>query len=491
MKQRYILTIDAGTTSVRAVLYDTKKQKIKRIERAFIRLNRPNPTWVEFDANEMWASTVVCLKRAIKGIDPYKIYGIGIANQRETVVAWNKKTGEALCNAISWQCRRTAKYCHEIAQDPKIIKAIREKTGLIFNPYFSATKMRWLLAHSRAVQIANRARRLCLGTVESYLAYRLTDCKAFVSDITNASRTMLYNINLHKWDPYLLKFFKINRKLLPKVIDNDAQVGISTILGAKIPVAGLIGDQQASLLGQGCYNPGMIKCTYGTGSFVMIHTGDKPYVSQHRLLTTVASRLKEMDSYALEGPIFNCGTLLKSVINKGLATSPHDLTRIAAKCPSTPLFYIPGANGLGAPYWRMDAREKIVNLKIDTPSEMIVKAACETVALRTWDVYEAISKDLNYNPERIYVDGGITDSDYLMQLQSDILQIPVFKMNTESTCFGAMICTGLALGVFKTLADVKFEPEKVFEPQADNKNFAEEKKAGWKQAITQYIQTLK
>lgn len=490
MKQRYILTIDAGTTSVRAVLYDTKKKRIKRIERAFIQLIRPNSTWVEFDANDMWASTVGCLRRVIKGVNPYKIYGIGIANQRETVVAWNKKTGEALCNAISWQCRRTAKECADIANDQKIVDAIREKTGLIFNPYFSATKMRWLLDHSRAVQAANRARQLCFGTVESYLVYRLTNRKAFVSDITNASRTMLYNIHLHKWDPYLLKYFRINRKLLPKVVDNDKEVGISTVLGARIPVAGLIGDQQASLLGQGCYKIGMTKCTYGTGSFVMINTGDSAYPSQHNLLTTIANRLKEMDSYALEGPIFNCGTLLNSLIKKGLAESPEDLTSIASKCPSTPLYYIPGSNGLGAPYWKMDAKEKILNLRIDTPSDTIVKAACETIALRTWDIYDAIAKDLRYRPEQIYVDGGITESDYLMQLQSDILQIPVVKMNTESTCYGAMICTGLALGVFKSLADVDFEPVKVFRPQTDKKAEVEKKIVGWKKAMNEYIKTL-
>ena len=486
MKKRYILTIDEGTTSVRAVLFDAKKQKIKRIERALIELRKPSPTWVEFDANQMWNSTVACLKKAAEGIDPEEIYGIGITNQRETTVAWNKTTGEALCNAISWQCRRTSKECLKLMKNP-IVKAIKKKTGLIPSSYFSATKMKWLLSKVYAVKKALKSNYLCLGTVESYLVYRLTEGRAFVTDVTNASRTMLFNIHGRKWDTQLLKFFKIPKRTLAKIIDNDKVVGTTTLLGGHIPVAGLIADQQASMLGQGCYKRGSVKNTYGTGSFLMVNTGPKVVDSKHNMLATFANRIKATNSYALEGPIFNCGTILNEAIKEHIANDIDELTRMAEKCEKTPLYVIPAFNGLGAPFWKMNTKEKIVNIKIDTPSDQIAKAAFEAIALRTLDVYEEMAKDVRNMEDVIHVDGGLTENKYLMQLQANILQVPLLKMPTESTCLGAIICTGLATGAFNSLADFDYEKGKLIEPNVKSVE-VQAKINGWKKAMANYLE---
>lgn len=486
MKKRYILTIDEGTTSVRAILFDVKKQKIKRITRSYIKLIKPSPTWVEFDANEMWEATVVCLKDVARGIKPEKIYGIGITNQRETTVAWNKETGEALCNAISWQCRRTSKECLKLVNSP-IAKVIRKNTGLIPTSYFSATKMRWMLSNVYAVQKARKLNNLCLGTVESYLAYRLTAGKAFVTDVTNASRTMLFNIHGRKWDNKLLEFFRIPKNALAKIIDNDKEIGTTTILGGHVPVAGLIADQQASMLGQGCYKKGDIKNTYGTGAFVMVNTGSKPVESNHNMLTTFANRIKATNSYALEGPIFNCTSILHEAIKQKIAPDMDKLTKMAEKCEKTPLYVIPGFNGLGAPYWKMNTKEKIVNIKLDTPSDQIAKAAFEAIALRTLDVYEEMTKDVRNVTKVMRADGGLTDNKYFMQLQANILQVPLLKMPTESTCLGAVICTGLAMGVFNSLADFEFDKGRLIKPDVTIVS-VENKIAGWKKAVANYLE---
>ena len=486
MSKRYILTIDEGTTSVRAVLFDVKKQKIKRIERAFIDLKKPNPTWVEFDANEMWNCTVDCLKRVARGIRPEKIYGIGITNQRETTIAWKKDTGEALCNAISWQCRRTSKESLKLLTNP-IVKVIRKNTGLIPCSYFSATKMRWMISNVYAVRKALKTDNLCLGTVESYLVYRLTNGRSFVTDVTNASRTMLFNIYGRKWDNQLLEFFRIPKKALAKIVDNDKEVGTTTILGGHIPVAGLIADQQASMLGQGCYKRGDYKNTYGTGSFLMVNTGSRAIESKHNMLTTFANRIKATNSYALEGPIFNCGTILAEAIKEGFAKNIKQLTKMAQKCEKTPLYVIPAFNGLGAPFWKMNTKEKIVNFKIDTPSDQVAKAAFEAIALRTLDVYEEMTKDVKNTKEVIHVDGGLTENKYLMQLQANILRTPLIKMPTESTCLGAIICTGLATGVFNSLADFHFDEGKLINPDVKN-NEVINKINGWKKVIANYLE---
>ncbi len=482
--KRYILTIDEGTTSLRAVVYDVKKQKIKGFERAFTQLIQPQPTWVEQDANDIWEKTVACLKKVTADINLEDVYGLGITNQRETVVAWDKKTGRALSNAIIWKCRRTAKYC-ETLTDNQIAKAIREKTGLIVNSYFSATKIKWLLENVSAVKKALAENNLCVGTIESYLVYRLTKGKVFVTDVTNASRTMLFNIHDLKWDDELLKFFKIPKTILPKPVDNDQTVGYTNILGTPIQIAGLIGDQQSSLLGQGCYHQGDVKNTYGTGCFMLANIGYKPIASKNHLLTTVANRINNKTSYALEGSVFSGGSIINEVIKQGIAPDHRKLTKLAMKAKQSNVYLIPAFNGLGAPYWIMDAQARYINWDKNTRPAELAKAAWEAIAFRNYDVYEALVKDMATAPSKLCVDGGLSKNKYLMKLQSNLLQVPISIINLESTCMGAIICTGLATGAFK-LEDLKFKAIKTFKPKL-SKQEIQPKIDGWKKTINNYI----
>ncbi|XQP54850.1 MAG: FGGY-family carbohydrate kinase [Mycoplasmoidaceae bacterium] len=483
--KRYILTIDEGTTSLRAVLFDVKKQKIKRFERSFTKLIEPKPTWVEQDANEIWSKTLTCLKKLVKGINLDDIYGLGITNQRETIVAWDKKTGKALTNAIIWKCRRTAKYCQKLKLS-KMANVIQDRTGLIVNSYFSATKIKWLLENVPSVKKALKEKRLCVGTIESYLVYRLTNCKVFVTDVTNASRTMLFNIHTLKWDDALLKFFKVPKQILPTPVDNDKIVGFTNVLGKPIQIAGLIGDQQSSLLGQGCFHKGDIKNTYGTGCFMLANIGYKPIRSKYRLLTTVANTLNHKTSYALEGSVFNGGSIINEMIKQGIAKDHRRFTRLAMKCRHTDVYLIPAFNGLGAPYWIMDAQAKFINWTKDTKAKEIARACWEAIAFRNYDVYEAITQEINLNTKHLCVDGGLSKNKYLMRLQSNLIQLPISIINLESTCMGAVICTGLATKAFKSLDDIKFKAWKTYYPKRSKKDM-QPMINGWKKIIHSYI----
>lgn len=485
--KRYILTIDEGTTSLRAVLFDVKKQKIKRFERLFTNLIEPQPIWVEQDANEIWEKTLICLKKLTKNIDLNKIYGLGITNQRETIVAWDKQTCEPLTNAIVWKCRRTAKYCQSL-KNKDIANSIQEKTGLIINSYFSATKIKWLLENVSSVKKALIEDRLCVGTIESYLVYRLTNGKVFVTDVTNASRTMLFNIYTLKWDDELLKFFNIPKHILPKLVNNDEIVGETNILGQPIKIAGLIGDQQSSLLGQGCFHKGDIKNTYGTGCFMLANIGYEPIKSKHNLLTTVANCLNNKVSYALEGSVFNGGSIINEMIKKGIAKNHRSFTRLAMKCKQTNVYLIPAFNGLGAPYWIMDASAGFINSNNHTQSKEIARACWEAIAFRNYDVYEAIRNDIALDTTRLCADGGLSKNKYLMQLQSNLIQLPISIINLESTCMGAVICTGLATKAFNSLNDIKFKPYRTYYP---HKNLKDMKPMidGWKNVIQSYIKS--
>lgn len=487
--KRYILTIDEGTTSLRAVLFDVKKQKIKRFERAFTKLIEKNKTWVEQDANDIWNKTVSCLKKVAQDIDLEQIYGLGITNQRETVIAWDKKTGKALTNAIIWKCRRTADYCKKLAKS-KIAKTIKTKTGLIVNSYFSATKIKWLLENVPAVKKALKQNRLCVGTVESYLVYRLTNCKVFVTDVTNASRTMIFNIHTLKWDDELLKFFNIPKRILATPVDNDKIVGYTLLLGKPIWIGGLIGDQQSSLLGQGCYSKGDIKNTYGTGCFMLANIGFDPIDSKHNLLTTVANRLFKQTSYALEGSVFSGGSIANEMIRIGIAPNHRQLTRMAMKVKQSNLYLIPAYHGLGAPYWIMDGHEQFVNkTKLTTPYE-VAKATYDAIALRSYDVFEAMIKDTKLMPTKLCIDGGLSKNKYLMKLESNLLQLPISIINLESTCMGAIICTGLATKAYRSLNDIDFRPVKTFKPKK-SKLEMQPLIDGWKKAISEYIKENK
>ncbi len=487
--KRYILTIDEGTTSLRAVLFDVKKQKIKRFERAFTKLIEKKKTWVEQDANDIWNKTVSCLKKVMKRVKPTDVYGLGITNQRETIVAWDKKTGKALTNAIIWKCRRTANYCEQLKNKP-IAKLIRDKTGLLINSYFSATKIKWMLENVPVVKKALKNNTLCIGTIESYLVYRLTQCKVFVTDVTNASRTMLFNIHSLKWDDQLLKYFNIPKTILPKPVDNDQVVGFTTLLGNYIKIAGLIGDQQSSLLGQGCFHKGDVKNTYGTGCFMLANIGSQPIKSNHNLLTTIASRLNKKTSYALEGSVFNGGSIINEMIKQEIAPDHRRLTKLAIKCKHSNVYLIPAFNGLGAPYWNMNAQAKFVNWNKNTQPKEIAKAAFEAIAFRNYDVFEALTKDVQLQTKKICIDGGLSKNRYLMKLQSNLFQLPISIINLESTCMGSIICTGLATKAFKSLDDIHFKPIRTYKPTKQFKT-VEPMIMGWKKTIDNYVKGLK
>lgn len=483
--KKYILTIDEGTTSLRVALFDVKKQKIKRFVRSYTNLIQPKPTWVEQNADDIWNKTLACLRKITKHIKASEIYGLGITNQRETVVAWDKTTGKPLYNAIIWKCRRTAKYCQQLKQS-KFAKTIQAKTGLIVNSYFSATKIKWLLENVPEVKRALKQNNLCVGTIESYLVYRLTNCKVFVTDVTNASRTMLFNIHTLKWDEQLLKFFNIPRSILAKPIANDKVVGYTKLLGKVIKIAGLMGDQQSSLLGQGCFKKGDIKNTYGTGCFMLANIGQRPITSKNNLLTTIANKINGKTFYALEGSIFSGGSIINQAIDDGIAPTHKKLSKLAKKSECDDLYLIPAYNGLGAPYWIMDAKPKFINKSKYHTKADVARAIYKAIALRNYDVFEAMKKDIDLKHKKLCVDGGLSRDKFLMKLQSNLLQLPVALINLESTCMGAIICTGLATKAFKSLYAIDFKPKKIIYP---TKSFKKVKPIidTWKKLMNQYL----
>jgi len=482
---KYILTIDEGTTSVRAVLYNTQTNKFEKIERRTFKQIFPQPAWVEHDATEIWQKTQECVLNVCKDINPQDIYGLGITNQRETIVAWDEQTKQPLCNAIVWQCRRTSKFCEKLKKG-KNFKQIYSKTGLIPDAYFSATKIKWLIENNKNVKQSLKNGTLRVGTIESFLVYMLTEGKAFVSDVTNASRTMLFNIKTLEWDEGLLKLFNIPKNILPKVVDNDEIVGQTNILGSPIKIAGLIGDQQSSLFGQGCFEVGMTKNTYGTGCFMLMNIGNKIIKSKHGLLTTIAYKIKRKLNYALEGSVFNAGSTVNWAIdNLGIATSPQELTDLAQSVDSSDgVYLVPAFTGLGTPYWDMDARAVICGLTRSTDKRHIAKAVLESIAFSSYDVLSTMQKDTKGKIKELHVDGGASENENLMQFQCDLLQTSLKKYHQESTCLGSMFLTGLAMGVYKNLSEIKslLKEQKAYKPLKDIAQIQPQIKA-WKVAV--------
>lgn len=455
-QMKYILTLDAGTTSVRAILYEVSTQKILCAKKQPFKQHFPHPAWVEHDAEEIWEKIQDCIASVCNDIEPTEVYGVGISNQRETTVAWDKSSGKALANAIVWQCRRTSRECEKL-KTTHFGKVIHKKTGLIPDAYFSATKMKWLIENNKNVQKALKENNLCLGTIESFIVYKLTNGKSFVTDSTNASRTMLYNIHTHQWDSELLKFFGIPRSALPKIVNNDTIVGETNILGAPVPVAGLIGDQQSSLFGQGCFDKGMAKNTYGTGCFMLLNTGDKPVLSKRGLLTTVAYKTKHGTCYALEGSVFNAGSVVDWAIqNLSLAKDADELTSLATSVPNSDNVYlVPAFTGLGTPYWDMDARGLISGITRATDRRHIARAVLESMAFSTFDVLRVMQKEVKNSIEELHVDGGGSANDFLMSFQCDLLQTRLKRYNMESTCMGIIFMTGLATGAYKNIEEIR------------------------------------
>ena len=460
MKQ-YILALDEGTTSARAILFDRRGRTIASAQHEFPQIY-PKPGWVEHDPMTIYAAQYAAMTECIagSGIDPEEIAALGITNQRETVVVWDRKTGKPLRNAIVWQCRRTSDLCAALEREG-YADLIRERTGLRLDPYFSGTKLKWILDNTEGARERAEAGELLFGTVDTWLTWKLTEGRVFVTDVTNASRTMLMNLRTGDWDDTMLNLLDIPRAMLPSIKSSSEVYGEASIMGASIPVAGIAGDQQAALFGQGCFEKGQAKNTYGTGCFLLTHTGDEPVMSGHDLLTTVAATRKgESLRYALEGSVFVGGAVVQWLRDEmKLITDSRDSEYFASKVKdSGGVYVVPAFTGLGAPYWDMNARGSILGLTRGSGRDHIIRAALESIAYQTEDVIAAMQADMTAfgagSITSLKADGGASNNKLLMQFQSDISNLPVLRPATaEATAWGAAALAGLAVGFFETPAD--------------------------------------
>jgi len=488
-KGRFILAIDQGTTSTRAILFDaggepqaTAQQELPQIY--------PADGWVEHDAEEIWRATVAVVKGVLDRAHATAgdVAAVGITNQRETTVVWERASGKPVHNAIVWQDRRTTAFCKELAaagHGP----AVQQKTGLIIDPYFSGTKVAWILDNVAGARAAAEAGKLAFGTIDSFLLWRLTGGKVHASDATNASRTMLFNIHTQAWDAELLRILRVPPSMLPEVKDSAAEFGTTEagLFGVALPVLGIAGDQQAALVGQAGFAPGMIKSTYGTGCFVVLNTGDKAVVSKNRLLTTLAYRLQGKATYAIEGSIFVAGAAVQWLRDGlKLIQAAGDSQALAASIAhNSGVYLVPAFTGLGAPYWDPAARGAIFGLTRDTGIAEIVRSALEAVCYQTRDLMAAMAADGGTALRALRVDGGMVRNDWVMQFLADILNLPVERpVVTETTALGAAYLAGLQAGLFKSVEDIgsRWQRDRLFEPQmgADQR---EALYAGWQAAV--------
>ena len=467
-----ILAIDHGTTSSRAILFSASGRPEHVAQQEFAQ-HFPNDGWVEHDGEEIWSSTLAVCREVLEkaGISASEVAGIGITNQRETTLVWDAASGELLYRAIVWQDRRTASYCAELKAAGHEAM-ISERTGLLIDPYFSATKLRWILDNVPGARARAERNELRFGTVDCFLLWRLTGGKVHRTDATNASRTMLFNIHTQQWDDDLLQLLDIPASLLPEVMDSAADFGQTApeVLGASIPVCGIAGDQQAALIGQACFEPGMVKSTYGTGCFMVMNTGSTPIRSQNRLLTTVGYRLNGQTSYALEGSIFVAGAAIQW-LRDGLKLIQHAgeteaLARQAGE--HTGVYLVPAFTGLGAPYWDPTARGAIFGLTRDTGIAQIVAAGVQSVCFQTRDLLEAMQADGAQSTAALRVDGGMVINNWVVQELANILGVTVDRPQvTETTALGAAYLAGLQLGIFKDLDDIAshWACERTFAPE--------------------------
>ena len=453
----YILSLDAGTTSSRAIVFDRAGTIVAVAQKEFPQIF-PKPGWVEHDARDIWSTQLgVAAEVLQKGnLKPEDIAAIGITNQRETTVVWDRATGQPICNAIVWQDRRTASICDKL-KARKLDRVIRRKTGLVIDAYFSATKVQWILQNVKGARAKARAGELAFGTVDSWLVWNLTGGAVHVTDASNASRTMLYNIAKGDWDDELLEIFGVPRSTLPEVRSSSEVYGATTLLGGSIPIAGMAGDQQAALFGQVSTKPGMVKNTYGTGCFMLMNPGTKPIASKNNLLTTVAWRIGDRTEYALEGSIFIAGAVVQW-LRDGLEIirSSAEVEALAASVPDTDgVYLVPAFAGLGAPHWDQYARGTIVGLTRGTTKAHLARAALEGIALQVMDVLKAMEADAGIRLKELRVDGGASANNLLMQLQADLLNVPVVRPKVaETTALGAAYLAGLAVGYWKSQADI-------------------------------------
>lgn len=483
MGKQYILGIDEGTTSVRTVLYDTKKHEIVNVEKIKFTQYFPKPGWVEHDPKEIWKCTEKTLNDTLKkfSLTTKDIYGIGITNQRETTVAWDKTTLESPCHAIVWQCRRTADYCSSIKNKDDI----KNRTGLIVDSYFSATKMRWMLNNVPEVRKLDRENNLCFGTIDTFLIAKLTKGKSFYTDVTNASRTMLYNINDLKWDEKLLKQFGINKNSLPEVKPCNYDFGMAQTIIGEIPILSVIGDQQASLFGQGCFEKGMAKNTYGTGCFILMNIGEQSKLNNKKLLKTIAWQIDDKINYALEGSIFNAGAALEWGNRLGLFKDSRETSALAESVGNNDgLYCVPAFTGLGAPYWDPKAKGIIYGITGGTTKAHVSRAILESMAYSTYDIIHTMESK-HINVQELRVDGGVSKNDFLLQFQTNLIRVKLLRQESiEATVLGAIYMAGLNCGVFKNLKDISkhITFTSKFTPNMDEKE-AKKLITGWHDAV--------
>jgi len=489
MRADHILAIDQGTTSTRAILFDSSARPIASAQRELTQ-HYPHSGWVEHDPEEIWHGTVEVVRGALanSGLGADRIAAIGITNQRETVVVWDRSSGKPIHNAIVWQDRRTAETCAELEArgcEPEI----RAKTGLLLDPYFSATKIAWILDSVAGARSAAERGELAFGTIDSFLLWRLTGGAIHATDVTNAGRTLLYDIHRQHWDPELCRLFKVPETILPEVHDNSCHFGATEphLLGQAIPITGIAGDQQAALFGQACFQPGMVKSTYGTGCFMLLNTGSEAVASKHQLLTTPAYRLGGKITYALEGSIFVAGGAVKWLRDGlGVITQAAETASLATGLPdSHGVYMVPAFVGLGAPYWDPDARGTITGLTLGTTGAHLARAALESVGYQTADLLTAMQADGASAPATIRVDGGMAANDWLCQFLADILQVSVDRpSNVETSALGAAFHAGLAVGIWPDLQSLSrtWTPAARFEPKMSG-SLRSTLLAGWKDAV--------
>ncbi len=486
--KKYILSLDQGTTSSRAVLFDKNGKPVGVSQNEYTQIY-PGNGWVEHNANEIYSSQLEAAKAVIEkvGASPEEIAAVGITNQRETTILWDKNTGEPVYNAIVWQCRRTADMCEGYKQQG-LEKFFRDKTGLLIDPYFSATKIKWMLQNVEGLRERAEKGEILFGTVDCWLIWKLTGGAVHATDVTNASRTMLFNIHTLEWDKEILGLLGIPECILPKVVPSSGDIGTCSadIFGAEIPITGCAGDQQAALFGQKCFNSGDVKNTYGTGGFLLINTGEKPVQSNNGLLTTIAWKIGDKVTYALEGSVFIAGAAVKWLRDEmGLISSAAESEKVALSIDSCDgVYLVPAFTGLGAPYWNPDARGVIIGLTRGSGRAHIVRAALEAIAYQTADVLKAMEEDVG-RLGTIRVDGGASANNFLMQFQSDILDTDIIRPeNVESTAIGAAFLAGLAAGFWAGTDEIlslvgsfeKFSPV-MSEAQRN------ERLSGWKKAV--------
>jgi len=486
---KFILALDQGTTSSRAIVFNQSGEIIATAQKEFTQIF-PQPGWVEHDPIEIWSTQLGVAAEAISkaGLSTADIAAIGITNQRETTLVWDRATGKPIYNAIVWQDRRTASFCDEL-KEKGAGEMIRSKTGLVIDSYFSGTKIRWILDNVEGAREKATRGELCFGTVDTWLLWNLTSGAVHATDVTNASRTMLCNINNCEWDGELQELLGVPGNMLPSIKSSSEIFGYTSgnFGNAKIPIAGIAGDQQSALFGQLCTQPGMVKNTYGTGCFMLMNTGDKPVASKNNLLTTVAWKINGVTNYALEGSVFIAGAVVQWLRDGlGIIKSSTDVEPLAKQVTDNGgVYLVPAFTGLGAPYWKQDARGTISGITRGTTAAHIARASLESIAYQTMDVLKAMESDAGLSIKELRVDGGATANDMLMQFQSNIMNTKVLRpVITETTALGAAYLAGLAVGYWKNIEDIQqqWQVQKVFSPSIEEAERTELKK-GWEKAV--------